>query len=294
MANRVSVEYTPYIDITVDPATTREATVTTIVEDPASVEKYGAIEKMFNHGSLVDDATYIGGGVPENEAERIRDSYLEDIKSPVTTQEFKLQEGGTYLELEIECLGYGWWLEAFIYDNPFVTIITIPDKIKAVLAYDTNAIFSTDYDEINEAANFLLLTPDGSDGLSNGKEIIEEMVAQGDANDNRTVFLIRDGRKAYYDVISSKIDYVVDIKDGKLRFKTQSDVTVQPWEIRPGKWLLFTGFLPGLPYPTAPDRDDPRCEFIESVRFTTPDQVEITGSRLSHLPQLLKKVNFTL
>jgi hypothetical protein len=291
IANRVSVEYTPYIDITVPEPPVGDATVTTIAQDDDSIAKYGSIEKMFSHGSLVDDATYIGGGAPFNEAEAIRDAYLEDKKYPITeiNATFDVKDANTVLQLE--CLGYGFCLDFFIYDNAFDHTITIPEKIIAILTANPNTVLGTNYDDINDDAVYLQLTPDGAEGFSTGWEIIDEMVAQGDANDNRTVFLILDGLKPYYNAIPATIDYHTNAFDVNQEIY-EGGKLVAPWDIRPGKWLIFTDFSLGRRLPTIPNRDDPSMMFIESVSFRAPNEVEVRGQRASKLPQLLKKINF--
>jgi len=298
MANRVSVEYTPYIDITVDPATTGEATVTVIVEDTDSQAKYGIIEKMFSSGTLIDDSTVGGGGA--NEAEQIRDAYLADLKDPQINHEHSPGGSSDELSIKLSCRGYFAWLENYIYDNPFSATITIPAKIIAILAADPNGIISGDTSHISDEAEFLLLTPDGEDGLRSAKEVIDEMVEQGTANDDRTFFGVYEGRTAYFQKTPTSVEYKFIMSDNRQVVEYMGGAfegeVIPPYALRPGKWLFYADFLPGRQLATAAEgfRTDKRVQFIEEVTFTAPYSFELRGVRQSKLPQLLKKVNFIL
>ena len=108
MANRVMAVYAP-LDVDVHPPVAGDRAVTTIVEDTASQDKYGIIEKVISVGTVIVDAT-------TNEAERQRDIYLAEHKEPETTHRLAGQPSDTP-SVKLSCLGYGHWLSVYIYDD---------------------------------------------------------------------------------------------------------------------------------------------------------------------------------
>lgn len=63
---------------------------------------------------------------------------------------------------------------------------------------------------------------------------------------------------------------------------------VQPWNVKPGRWLSKTDFLIGQSTP-ADLHNDLRAIFIESVTYNAPYQLSISGGKVDTLPQLLAK-----
>lgn len=287
VGNRVSVVYTPYVDITGVEPTTGETTETVIAEDLESQEEYGILETIVNGGTLMDDATYCGDGcVPDNEAEELRDAYLNECKYPETTH--TIGDSGGDVSLTLNCLGYNEWLTKYVYNIESDLTIQIPYKIIAVLVADPNAIFSTDYTYISTAAAYLLLTSELENQNKTAKAIIDELLAQGDANDNRTIFGIYNDRKAYFSAIPNEIEYYYDMYSRDRHIYTASGGIIQPWYIRPGKWLFLNDFMAGRTINTAL-RLDPRNVFIESVRYDAPYSIQMTGSKISTVKQLMAK-----
>jgi len=65
--------------------------------------------------------------------------------------------------------------------------------------------------------------------------------------------------------------------------------TVDPWDVLPARWVFLYSFLPGRGQPAAL-RDDPRFLFIESVRFSAPSTVQISGQKVSRIPQMIARL----
>ncbi len=312
VANRVSVVYTPYVDITVPEPTTGETTETTIAEDEESQRRYGILETIVNGGTLTDDATFCGGGcTPTNQAEELRDAYLNEYKNPETSHTVTSTTGENP-SLVLSCLGYVEWLSKYIYNRteeecwqisrwtPPVWMrsvvyndegsvsIWLPDKIKMVLAADPNGIISTDYSDILETNQYLLLANCIENQNKTAKAIIDELVAQGDAYDNRTIFGISKGRKAYYRAVPNEIEYYYQIYSRDRFVLDKSGAVVQPWNVQAGKWLRLTDFMVG--YMTGNDlRSDPRNIFIETVRYEAPYGLQIQGNKIAKVKQLMAK-----
>jgi hypothetical protein len=309
VANRVSVVYTPYIDTTVPEPTTGETTETVIAEDEDSQKRYGIIETIVNGGTLEDDATFCGGGcVPTNEAEELRDAYLNEYRNPETSHTISAAEGGQ-VSMTLNCLGYGEFLGKYIYNRTYdecvglfdpatwITAIAddesnfsiwLPDKIKAILTADPNNIFSTDYTYILETSQYLLLTNCVENQNKTAKAIIDELLAQGDAFDNRTMFGIYNGRKAYFSAVPTQVEYFRQILSRDQNITDNSGAIVEPWYVKPGKWMALTDFMAGHSYPSDL-RLDPRNVFIESVRYDAPYSLQVQGSKVAKVKQLMAK-----
>lgn len=292
ICNRASVVYTPYIDVCIDPPSTGTATETTIAEDEASQERYGILEDIVSGGTLMDDATHCScdddpGCVPDNEAEEVRNTYLEDNKYPETNETINIDQSSTP-KLTINCVGYHEFFKKYIYNCDELGTITIPAKFHEILEADPNAIFSTNMGYISDDAAYLLLVPQYEDQNRTAEAIINDMLAQGDANDNRTIFGIYENRVPYYSAIPTAVEYYHRITARKSEMVTPNDVVVDPWSIRPGKWVLLTDFMIGKPMATTM-REDPRNLFIESVTYTMPFGLSIQGSKVGKVKQLMAK-----
>ena len=236
----------------------------------------------------MDDATYCGTGcTPTNEAEELRDAYLEENKLPETSQEFSISQA-TVPTLTLECLGYHHWLNKYVYDPAASGTVQIPTKLKAILAADPNAIFSTNYNNIADAAAYLLLVPAAEEQIRFAKAIIDEMVAMGDANDNRTFFAIYEDREAHYSAIPTEVEYYHYVTRQPTQISNIDNNPVMPWQVRPGKWMTMPDFLPGFKGP-AELRFDPRNVLIESVTYQSPLELTLNGKKVSKVSQLLAK-----
>lgn len=287
IANRASVTYTPYIDVTVDPPTTGAAAITTINENLESQGKFGIFEDIVSGGTLMDDATYCGAScTPDNEAEEIRDAYLADMAWPETSQQLTIGDAGSP-SLTVECVGYYRLLEKYVYESTTLNTVQIPTKLQSILAFDPNSIFSTDYSNIATAAAYLLLVPAYEGENRFAKAIIDEMVAMGDANDNRTYFAIYEGRKAYYSAIPTTVEYshYVLARDQDVYYNQRR---LKPWEVRPAHWMRIPDLLIGRRQETEL-RKDPRNMLIESVEYTAPYTIAINGKKVNKVSQLLAK-----
>ena len=98
--------------------------------------------------------------------------------------------------------------------------------------------------------------------------------------------------RAKFVAIPDIVEYEALLSDPKLRVNLVGGAEVYPWNVLPGKWLMYTDFLPGYVAPTTL-REDPRIEFIESVTFTAPDGVMVRGGNLETLPQVLAQLGLS-
>lgn len=284
VANRVKVQYTPYIDVAVDPPVTGTTTETIYAQDTASQLKYGIHEVVVDGGTLIDSMTYIGGGTPDHEAELIRDAYLAEFKNAEISHSVGFERAE--FEVKLELKGYSAFFEKHIYNSANLLTVQVPTKLQNVVDANPNtAIFSTDYSDISTDATYLQLTSAFEDKNRTASAIIKELLSLGNSTNNRTIFLIRQDRKAYYSAIPTTPEYYYDTNLNTTVDELGAEVL--PWRIMPGKWVEFIG-LRGVSQISAM-RDTFRHMFIETVNYTAPYDIQLGGNKVSKISQILAK-----
>lgn len=277
VANRVEVFYTPIIDPTTDPPITGDQMPTVIAEDTDSQSRWGVIEKILNSGQLLDE-----------EAEQIRDLYLSESKDPKTAKSLNLSGSGAGASVSVKCLGYVHWLDTYAYNNVATPLsVVASDKIEDVLAADPNNLFSTDYSKI-EFNGTLVQSYENSSRTA--WTILKEIVSLGDASFNRWVLGVYGDERVVYKAVPTVLKYTQALSDPAQRIiDDASKAAVQPWKVKAGEWLMYTDLLIGQIKDTTLGID-PRTQFIESVVFTAPHDLQLTGSPFSTLQQKLNRL----
>lgn len=277
VVNRLSVIYTPLLDATIAPPIYGAETTTTIVDDTASHVDYGIIENVFSAEP---------GRCLQTQAEQQRDTFLEELKDPKTSEDAGFSARNV-TQVVLDILGYRHRLQTFIHQNVAAATVQLSTKIQQALGSDPNALFSTDYSDID--ANAFLVNQYDNDNRTADNVIRELVEIGGAATNNRYIFGIYDGIKAHYNAIPTTALYQHRIADKFRRVERfGTGQLVRPWDVEPGQFLFFPDFLVGRAQPTAL-RNDPRYLFIESVSFSTPYELQINGTQLSTIPQLLAK-----
>lgn len=280
VANRVSAMYVPIIDDTVDPPVLGNRTETTIAEDGISQGKYGIIERVLSLGNCLDaDAT------------QIRDTYLEENREPETSQQVSLYGGGGGdLTLTVECLGYADWLDLLVYNDTTTNLsVELTTKLLSILTAEqaVNGLFSTDTSMVKWNA---VLTSSYEGENRTPMAIIKALAAYGGGSDERWLFGVYDNRRVYYNAIPTTIEYQHRIMSSSQVIQRPDESKVQPWSVMPGKWLFMPDLLTGFAGDPLDLKADPRATFIESVTYTAPYGLTISGSKVNTLPQRLSKL----
>jgi len=275
IGNRVSVVYSPILDATADPPIVGVRQPTVIAEDSDSQDRYGIIEKVLSGGTCFD-----------TDAERYRDTFLVENALPVTGERLAVGRGQAPT-VTLECLGYAEWLRAYVYNDANTGTRALSDKITDVLGGDPNGLFSTDYSQIDTNA-YLTTRQENDDAMA--WDILQAVVALGDASDNRWLFGMYNDRRAEYYQAPTTVRYQHRLADPAQRIETYgSGALVRPWDVRAGEWVFLPDYLVGRTQATAL-RDDPRNVFVERVRYTAPYGVEIIGQKVGNLGQLAAKL----
>ena len=273
LGNRVSAVYA-ILDNTVNPPTVGDRTVTVIAEDTDSQAEYGIIEKVISTGQ-----------VSTSEAERLRDTFLDENSLPETSQGINSASAQPGITITMNCLGYGYWLDAYVYNqNVNSGTTTISAKLEAVLAAEPNAIISVDYDKI-DTNGFLVSRYENDDPY--GLTMIKELTALGDINADRWLFMLDNDRRAKYFIQPSTREYEMSISEGTIRDLVAG--LVHPWNIKPGKWIFVNDFLTGRGPEVTNLREDPRMVFVESVDYSAPYTYSIEGSKTNTVKQILSQ-----
>jgi hypothetical protein len=278
IGNRISATYTP-VDFSVYPPVTGTETTTIITENLDSQAEFGIVEKVIAAGQCTDDT-----------AEQLRDIQLQDGAWPLTSGPLSIAPGSAqFPAVTLNCLGNVHWLTAFIYEDLTPGYIILSDKLQNIVTADPNGYISTDFTNV-VANNFLLEQMEAKGRFA--FDIITELLNLGnDTNDYRRNFGVYNDRVVYYSAIPTDYLYTHRLSDPAQRVLDRGKRVVYPWAIRPGNWLFVPDFVPGFIPPNANLRSDPRWKFLESVRYSAPASLDLSGGKLDRLSQAIAKVS---
>lgn len=278
VGNRVSATYTElieYPDGTVEPVS-GVTSETIIVNDETGQAKFGIWEKVLN----------IGEAFPAD-AEYIRDLYLVENSYPEGNPTINVSSKSENISIRITCRGYIDWLSYVYNDDAENQYVYCSELIKTILGADPNSIFSTYYDRIDEN---LVLHATYINENKTAKTIIDDILTLGGGSDDRWTFGVYSNRKVVYSAIPLDIEYVYHKTDREQQIETLANEVIQPWAVRPCKWVAIPSFLSSFDYKMGGLRNDPRVFFAEEVNFTAPDQVTISGAKIRRLDQYMAKL----
>lgn len=280
LANRVEVQYTPIVNATTSPVRTGPQRSTVITQDTTSQSLYGLFDQVVAGGELLDDGT-------TNLATQYRNLYLYENAYPQHSEQLDLERSAE-ASVELEILGYGQMFDAYLYTDAVAGTVTVSTKLGYILTADPNNVFSTATTGIATNAT---LAPRWDDKGHTGLTAIQELVKVGDVGSNRYIWRV-DGEDLtfYYEVAPTTPAYehriLARVPEVRL-YGTSSQV--YPWEVKAGRVVFLSDYLLGQSIPTD-RRRDPRSVFIESVTYTYPWGLSITGAQQFKLPQFLANV----
>lgn len=285
IGNRVSCTFARE-DVVGDEVVTTSNLTTTAADNDDSKLKYGIFEKIVNAGTVWSNSV----------AEDIRDTWLNERSLPETTKSFALGASGPP-SVTINCLGWIHFLGNYIYNANDTgvglnTSCAINDKIVYVIDGDPlsvaangepNGLFDAAGGDI--ATNGMLVSR-WEDQNTTGWAIIKDLVSAGDINGNRYIFGLYANRKIVYEQIPSDLEYTQRLSDPAQDILTVAGARIFPWNVLPGKWMMFTDFLVGKTQPSDL-REDQRALFIEKVAYSTPWGLQLEGGKVATINQKL-------
>ena len=280
IANRVSVTYTPR-DFSVFPPVDGSQTVTLATENLYSQGIYGIIEQIMSAGTC-----------PEDTANKVQEQFLSENAYPKTTGQISITPGSQQAPtVSIELLGKVHWMTRYIYDNTSSGISYLSDKIKSLLGYDPNSIISTDYSLIEDN---LYLVNDLEDKLRFAWDILAEMLTIGnDTDDDRRMFGIYENGIARYNRKPAFIKYSYRLAGPQVITDYLTGAVIRPWKVKPGNLVNVPDFLIGRNIFSTNLFGDPRNHFIESVKYSAPYTVDLSGGNIDRLSQMLAKISYS-
>lgn len=281
ISNYVYATYTP-LDTSVSPPVRGTQTRTLAAQNVDSRARYGTFEQIVQAGeATAADADYA------------LDLFLAEQAWPAYSTEWAEPSAPS---LSLELVGYWAMLERVHYLETTVGTVVVSDpatppygKLQQVLsdAIGVNS-WQASTDNSNQSAN-AALAPNYDDDSKTAWTVIQELVSLGDAANNRWLFGLYGGRKAYYAVAPTAPEYFVRLRGNVLSVEDANGNSVKPWLVRPGKWLEYSDLFPGRGAQTLSQRD-PRREFIESVSYQMPFGLSLPGGRVHRLDQMLAQM----
>lgn len=264
IANLVSAVYAD--------ATTGFSTETTPVQDVASQNRYGILERVLSAGM-----------VSSTQAQEYANQHLAEQAQPDTSEEASDEPASMVLE----CAGYVHLLRRWYYTNVNTGTENVSTKLATVLDVDPNALLASSNAQI-EANTIQVQVNDENNRTA--WNVIKSLVALGTAADARTVFGVYAGRLVQYRSVVQQIDYLQSINSVNQQVQNAGGAALAPWLVLPGKWVKATDFLVGRVADTDDLRDDPRFTFIEAVRFTAPYGLTLLGGKVDRVDQAMGRL----
>lgn len=279
IANRVQVIYSG-METSVAPPIIGNRRRLGVSNDTNSQAKYGIIQRIISAGSLsITDAA------------ALQATYLAENKDPVSNETLSFGSTATQPQVELEVLGYINWLDLYVYNNLNSSTVTASAKVQAILVAAWNGnLFSPDYNLISTNS---LAVPRYDNDDRTALAALKAVVALGDAAGTRYVYGFQEGRRLMYAPVATTLfDYRHRLADNSQRLEDAGGNTVKPWAVLPAKWILIADFLTGETIP-ANVAEDPRALFAETVSYTFPYSLTITGGQVNTVSQKLARLGLS-
>jgi hypothetical protein len=262
------------ISTTTGPEIVGPRTVTGWITDANSIARYGTFRKALT-----------GGDATTADVTSAALAYLAQSAEPALSKSFTLGSATTP-SISLKCRGYMARL-----DYPFTAIgatgtLALSVKLANILDADPNALFSSTNASI---ATNALAVPAYEDKERQAWAMVKALLAMGDVSGNRYLFSVGDGLKCAYAIQPSVIEYYHRVSEPSQPITTAAGAVLEPWQVRPGKWILFSDFLTGT-VPSTDPRDDPRAMFIESVTYSAAWGLQLEGSKEGEPSQKLGRL----
>jgi hypothetical protein len=275
IGNFIIASYTPIIDPNADPVVTGTQTETVAVQDAISQDRYGMIEKFLSAGTCLQE-----------DAEYARDVFLAETKDPPRSKELSIGGGEGGISISLECAGYFEWFKYYVYNGGVAQSTTALLKLQAIIDADPNSIFSHNYAQMYACP---VLVSELEDKNNLADSIIQSIIALGDGADERILFGVYDDEVVYYEQIPTAVEYMFRYSAEEQTVEDINGTPVKPWHVRPGKFVSIPDLMIGS-LTSADLKTDLQIQFIESVNFTAPNQISLTGGKVNTLPQMMARM----
>ena len=275
VTNRARVVYST-VDTSVDPPAVGVRQPTAWADNSDSQARYGTLEEVLSTS-----------GQTAANAEQMRDTHLADSANPKHSQTLTFPPSGA-ASISIACLGYINKTEQYVYNQTTTGgLYNLSTKLADVLAAQPDGLFGTG----SIATNTIQIKRwENDNNIAWG--LIKEMSAIGDASDNRYTFGIYANRQPVYAQAPTDIAYSHGVLDPDQTILSRFGGIVKPWNILPGRWLELTDLLSDQ-RAISSLRQDPRMMFIESVTYSAPWHLTLTGGRVDTISQQMARLGIS-
>ena len=275
VANRVQVVYSAIEYDEDDNPIVGTRTRTDEADDEDSQDLWGILPKILSTG-----------GADQADAEDIRDTYLENYKTPRTSKDINT-DSSMDTSVTVDCLGYVHWLN-WAYNTTSGGEEATHTKISNILG-DTPNVAWLDFNTEHIDDSNALTVPAWEDEDKLAWSAIKDVCARGDDSNNRWLFGIYNDMEAWYYAASTTPEYQQRLSQPRQRVETIEGDEVYPWSVGAGRWIIFPDFLIGQASTLNP-RDDQRCMFIESVRYIAPWSLQIKGGAVDTIDAVVAQL----
>jgi len=251
--------------------------ITAYADDTDSQAMWGIIPKILSTG-----------GATETDAEAIRDTYLENHALPATGKEWRTDTEGE-ISVMVDCLGYVHWLN-WAYNSTDTGEDDADVKLIDVLGDTPNSAWLT-YNTGHVDSNAVQV-PLWEDEDNIAWSVVKNIVARGGTSQERWLFGIYGNREAFYEAAPTTLEYQQRLSQSRYRIERTGGDEVYPWNVMPGKWLIFPDFLIGQAA-ELDLKDDPRAMFVEEVQYTAPWGLSLRGSTTDTTEALLAQLGLS-
>lgn len=250
---------------------------TQFFEDADMQSIYGIIETVVSTGEMHED-----------DAEEIARTHLAEYKYPETTYNVSFL-GSNTPSIMVECVGYSTLFDKYHYDKTdTANEIDLSVKLQRIIDADPNSYFAT-HDTL--FAENTLQVIEYEDGEKTARGLIDDLVARGDADDNRYLWGVYNNRVLHYYPAPVAPDYAFTMSEGGGIILDKFGLRLSPWRVSPGHWITISDLtLGGHNFLVTDPRAVSSSVFIENVTFTAPYGLDVTGGRVSTLKQKLYRL----
>lgn len=276
IANKVKLAYSIFLQLGGGNATGIRV-ATDYTSDALSIARYGILAKVFSVG-----------GVDTSAVANLQALLLERYSQPPRSEDLNLpgDTGLTYFDLKLECIGYAHLFQKYSYNSATTGTQNLSAKLAAIVAAEPNGLFSS-----SVTTNTIQVPAYEADDAE-AWGLIKGMIAMGDVSLNRYSFGVYENRRAVYKPVSNSVVYIRPLREGAAVIQDAQGGLLQPWEVRPGGYVLVTDLLPGKPT-AATLNDDRRAIYADTVQYRMPDSLVINGAHSFKVEQRLAQLGIS-
>lgn len=276
IANKVKLAYSIFLQLGGGNATGIRV-ATDYTSDALSIARYGILVKVFSVG-----------GVDTSAVANLQALLLERYSQPPRSEDLNLpgDTGLTYFDLKLECVGYAHLFQKYSYNSATTGTQNLSAKLAAIVAAEPNGLFSS------SVTTNTIQVPAYENDDAEAWGLIKGMIAMGDVSLNRYSFGVYENRRAVYKPVSNSVVYIRPLREGAAVIQDAHGGLLQPWEVRPGGYVLVTDLLPGKPTASTLN-DDRRAIYADTVQYRMPDSLVINGAHSFKVEQRLAQLGIS-